>query len=134
MIDVGPSGGTLKISVDDCCLIGDVYEVILDAISLGLTSIVPIGGATLSSGMFLADVGPGAHSVDVWDVTLSYLGEASPFGGGTVPTGFSPAGLSVLIEFEAKVPEPSIFVLLGLSLTLIVGLSRGRGRLRLNLF
>jgi hypothetical protein len=81
-----------------------VYEVVLDGKSLGLTSQVPIGGGTLSTGTFTAYVGTGTHTVGIEDITLSYIGFSSPFGGGIVPGIYTPAGLSVTIT---SAPEPA---------------------------
>jgi hypothetical protein len=113
---VAPTVGTLTISVWDCCLIGDVYETLLDGVSLGTTTPQPIGGGTLSSGVFTAFVGVGAHTIDIWDIVHSYIGVASPFGGGVVPPGYSPAGLTV---GATMVPEPATYGLLGAALALI---------------
>lgn len=115
---VASTAGTLTISVWDCCLVGDVYETLLDGASLGITSPAPIGGPTLSSGVFTAFIGAGAHSIDIWDIVLSYIGAPSPFGGGIVPGGYSPAGLSVGATL-APVPEPATYGLLGAALALI---------------
>lgn len=112
---VSPGPGYLTITVTDCCLVGDVYEAILNGTSLGYTSFQPIGGGTLSVGVFTVHgVTAGPYSLDIWDITLSYMGEPSPFGGGVVPASYSPAGLSVLVEHN--VPEPATYLLAGLGM------------------
>jgi hypothetical protein len=103
-----------RITVTDCCLVGDVYEVIVDGVSVGTTAQVPIGGPVNSTGVFDVVLGAGAHTVGIWDITLSYLGFASPFGGGIVPDDFSPAGLHVTVE--SLIPEPASMMLLGSAL------------------
>lgn len=112
---VSPGPGYLTITITDCCLVGDVFEAVLNGTSLGYSPFVPIGGPTNSVGVFTVHgVVAGGYSLDIWDITLSYLGEASPFGGGTVPRDFSPAGLSVLVEHN--VPEPATYLLSGLGM------------------
>lgn len=112
---LGPfSSVTLHITISDCCLIGDVYQLILDGLAKGITPPEPIGGSTLSVGDFYVTVAGGAHSLNVWDIVLSYLGFASPYGGGIVGTEYSPAGLEIRVA--QVVPEPSSMLLLGAGL------------------
>ena len=108
--------GPTTITVQDCCIPGDVYEVIVGGTSVGLTSLVPVdldplhwgGLAYLSSGVFL--VGDASAGIGIWDITLSYIGYDSPFGGGTVTGSFDPAGLTVT---AVPTPEPTSLLLLG---------------------
>lgn len=118
-----PATGLFRITVNDCCVVGDVFEVILDGVSLGMTSSEPIGGSTLSTGAWTLSLLAGSHTYDITDITLQYLGYASPFGGGTVDPGFSPAGLEVIGE---TVPEPAAWsTMIGAGL-LLLGFRRRR--------
>jgi hypothetical protein len=100
--------GPTTITVEDCCIVGDVYEVVVGGTSYGWTSPQPMGGSTLSSGVFL--VGDASAGIGIWDITLSYIGSASPFGGGVVGSYMSPAGLTVT---AVPTPEPTSLLLLG---------------------
>jgi hypothetical protein len=110
-----PFSGTFTLTVADCCFVGDVYQAFIDGVSQGFTSIVPLNGPTNSTGTFSEFLTAGLHTYDINDTLLTYLGSADPFGGGTVPTSFSPAGLSD-IGTASAVPEPGTFGLLGIGL------------------
>ena len=107
--------GPTTITVQDCCIPGDVYEVIVGGTSVGLTSLVPVDldplhwgdPAYLSSGLF--HVPDASTGIAIWDITLSYIGSASPWGG-TVTASFDPAGLTVT---AVPTPEPTSLLLLG---------------------
>ena len=108
--------GTLAISVQDLGLVGDVFEIVLDGVSLGLSSLVAINGPVTSAGSFSATIGAGFHSLGVWDPVLTYLGAASPFGG-TVPFDFTQTNLRLTITYDVtSVPEPATLTLLGTTL------------------
>lgn len=47
-----PIDGLFTLTVQDCCLVGDVYQAFVDGESLGFTSAVPLGGPDLTSGTF----------------------------------------------------------------------------------
>ncbi len=126
--DVGvitPSAGTLAIALQDLGAVGDVYEVILDGMSLGLTTPVPVGGPTNSTGLFSAAVGTGFHDIGVWDPVLTYQGATSPYGG--MVTGTS-SDFSLTVGYAA-VPEAPSLVLLATALGLL-GVSARRRTVR----
>lgn len=110
-----PFAGTLVMTVNDCCQVGDRYQAFLNGASLGFTSAEPIGGPNLSTGTFTPFVPAGANTFDINDQILSYIGFSSPYGGGVVPSTYTPAGLTVtLVEKTLEVvPEPASLGLLG---------------------
>ena len=110
---VAPFAGILHMTIEDCCLVGDVYQAFVDGLSLGYTLAEPIGGGTNSTGTFDTPVGAGAHTFDVADILLQYIGVDFPFGGGTVPSDYTPAGFTVTLSESEPVPEPATLALLG---------------------
>jgi len=108
--------GMFDLNVVDCCIVGDVFEVLIDGASQGLTASEPIGGTINSTGDFSLFLTAGSHNFDIWDITISYIGSASPFGGGTVTSDYTPAGLSVTGTASSAVPEPGTLGLLGVGL------------------
>jgi hypothetical protein len=91
------SAKSVSFTVTDGFLYGDVYEFFVDGAFVGQTSPVAIGDSSggYSTGTFTVALAAGAHTFDLWDITLSYIGEDSPFGGGNVSSGYSPAGVYV---------------------------------------
>ena len=77
---LAPFAGILHITIDDCCRIGDVYQAFVDGLTVGFTSVVQLGGPSLSSGIFDIPITAGSHSFDVADILLQYIGFAPPFG------------------------------------------------------
>jgi hypothetical protein len=118
-----PFDGMLTMTVTDCCLVGDVYQAFVDGVSLGFTAAVPLGGPINSSGVFTEYLTAGAHTFDINDQILSYIGFADPYGGGVVPAIYSPAGLTVQGTMAA-VPEPASIFLLGAELIGLGALAR----------
>ena len=124
-----PFDGIFTIAVDDCCLVADVYQTLVDGASLGLTSPVPLGGPAFSSGTFSTYLAPGLHSYDLEDQLLSYIGYADPYGGGLVPSVYSPAGVQVVGSSTAA-PEPGTCGLIGLALIFASVVGRRRAARR----
>ena len=122
---VVPYTGTFFVSVDDCCLVGDVYQLFVDGTSVGDTSPEPIGGSTNSSGIFSVFLTAGAHSFDIADIILQYVGFASPYGGGLVTQDYTPAGLTVTVS---ETPEPATVALIGIALLGLLGFGTLRWR------
>jgi hypothetical protein len=100
-----PINGIFQMTVTDIAFVGDVYQAFLDGLSLGFTSFEPIGGSTLSSGTFSAPISLGSHAFNITNITLNFIGSPSPFGGGIVPSNFSPAGFTVALSV-VEVPGP----------------------------
>ena len=86
-----------------------MFETVLDGTAIGTTSRVPVGGASTGAGTFILSIAAGAHTVDLWDYILSYIGGESPYGGAVDDT-FSPADVSLKVAF---VPEPASALLFG---------------------
>lgn len=100
--------GILVVTVQDIGAVGDVFEVFADGTTLGTTSHTPVGGPVNSAGTFTVAVAAGAHSIDIWDYVLSYIGAgASPYGGDPLDPTYSPADLLLTIN-AAAVPEPPV--------------------------
>lgn len=118
---IAPGAGSFTIDLRDLGLVGDVYEVILDGMSLGQTSPVPVGGPTNSAGSFSAAIGAGFHDIGVWDFILTFApGSASPFGG-TVVEQLSPTDFALSVDFDGRnaVPEAPTLALLGTALGIL---------------
>src|SRR5208337_4866013 len=96
----------------DCCVVGDVYQAFIDGVSVGDTSSVQLYGSTNSTGTFTEFLSAGAHTYNIDDLVLAYLGKNDPYGGGTVPTTLSPAG--VTDTGTTPSPEPGTLGLLGM--------------------
>lgn len=109
-----PSPSDITVSIEDCCEVGDIYSASWGSgIALPWTSIVPVGGPTNSTGTntFFEAVA-GTYAFNVTDLLLSYIGSPDPWGGGTVPVDYDPAGFTVEVTYS-PVPEPGTLVLLG---------------------
>jgi hypothetical protein len=96
----------LSFTVTDGYLYGDVYELLVDGAFVGQTSAVALNDSSggYSTGTFVVSLAAGSHTFDLWDIVLSYIGEDSPFGGGTVTNDFTPAG--VYLDYSATTCTP----------------------------
>jgi hypothetical protein len=129
-----PQAGQLLISVFDCCVVGDVYEVFVNGVSQGLTSPALLNGPTGSTGTFSVMISAGANTFDLADILMQYADGATvdPYGfvptagnpTGIVPNGvnppgegsISPAGVFVLLQEVVAAPEPASLAVLGFGL------------------
>lgn len=129
-IDVGPQAGTLSVTIADCCFQGNVFEVVVDGVSIGVgdPSVATGSSPPAPPSTLTAFVSAGAHTVGIWDITLSYIGFDSPFGG-FVGAIYSPAGLTVSIDF-VPIPEPATLLLLGTGLLAVGGAARRKLKMK----
>ena len=118
------SSGPVSIDVNGLGPVGDVFEVILDGVSLGITSPVAVDGPDNSTGSFIESLSAGPHDLGVWDFVQTFAGDNSPYGGLVV---FDPANPPEVQVTVLSVPEPSTWTLLALGL-LAIGFSHRRSR------
>lgn len=83
-----PFTGNVTVSIQDCCLVGDVFQLAVDGSFLGQSAIVPIGGSTNSTGSFTLSLAAGTHTLGIEDITQSYEGATTGgYGNGGSPFG-----------------------------------------------
>jgi hypothetical protein len=108
-----PFAGTLVMTVQPTVEVfaGDVYQAFVDGTSLGFTTPVPLFGTAFSTGTFTTGVSAGPNTFNINDQILSYIGFQAPYGppATTVPAGFSPNSVTIVLaeEIPAPMPEPS---------------------------
>lgn len=106
----------VTILVDDCCIVGDRYNVYVDDELIGVTSQVACDGGVLSSGTFTIELDAGDH-------TLQFADTCSPCFTGSPPCyeGWLPAGFYFSYTTETVIPSPE-FPSLFLPVSLIIGM------------
>ncbi len=120
---IAPNSGPVSINVAGLGPVGDGFEVILDGVSLGITSPVAVGGPDNSTGTFIESVMAGPHDLGVWDLVQTFAGDNGPFGGAVVDPANPPeVQVSVL-----SMPEPRTWTLLALGM-FVTGLAHRRRR------
>ena len=121
---------------------GDIFDVIVDGGSVGVTSVVALGGSSYSTGTFDVVLGPGTHTVAITDLLQPYVGLTdnlpgaicanpppnttgctSPPNGGTVSTSYDTNVLSLSASYTPA-PEPASLALLGGGILALAALRR----------
>jgi hypothetical protein len=126
---VAPFGREITITITDLgtaanTRTGSVYEVLLDANQLGVTSATAIDAPTFSSGSFSLVVAAGFHDLGIWDFISTFQGFSSPYGG-VVDPDFAQANVSVLVT---EAPEPASWALMGIGLVSLSMIAHRRKR------
>jgi hypothetical protein len=88
--------GFLTITVEDCCLVGDYYEIWVDGILIGTTPDPGLYGTTNSVGSATVWLAPGTHTIEIRDALFESLDEEDL-------EDFCPAGYWVTGEWEPVV-------------------------------
>jgi hypothetical protein len=125
--------------VQDYASVGDVYEIFNGSTPIGTSTQVSLGGTTPTScpgnpdpnagaaqaagnsclAVTVLDMAAGTYNIGIWDIILSYVGSAGPYGGGTVGASYSPADYTFEVTATPTVggvPEPGSFALMGIGL------------------
>jgi hypothetical protein len=130
-----PVAGILKMSVAAApfTLVGSVFQAFVDGVSPPpfFTLPVPLGGPTPSSGTFTVPISAGAHTFDVNDQLVSWVGTTTPpYGpaGSSVGASLFPTGVVVglIEEIPSAIPEPTSLGLIGAWLLGLRLFRRGR--------
>jgi len=113
-----PGAFTITVGIDDCCIVGDYFDIFVDGALIGTTPVTAPYGSTLSSASFDVTLSGGAHIIDFQDVALR------DFFPGTYGEEFSPAGATVTISGITAVPEPATLFLFGTAVLGLAGVTR----------
>lgn len=65
--------GFLTVTVEDCCIVGDYYEIWVDGALIGTTPNPGYPGTTLSVGSATIWLAPGTHSIEIRDALFDFL-------------------------------------------------------------
>jgi hypothetical protein len=103
--------GSYQITVADCCLTGDAFDVWLNGVFAFATPSVVVGGPTLSSADWV--VGAGSYIVDIFVRDNPYA-----YGAGYLTIGATDLPLST--------PEPGSIVLMASGLLVLAGAGKIR--------
>lgn len=103
--------GAATLVITDAASDGDVYEAILDGVSIGWTSAAVLYVGPTSTRTWSLTLTAGTHTLELWDIVLSYDGQTSPFGGGPVDAAAGQSPAAVYYDLTFPTPGASMALL-----------------------